>query len=147
MVKRPSITYNVTILTLPKEGTIAIKTAVKDADKMKRIIKSSLEDDKALDIVTINLAGKTDIADYMVIATGTSQRHLSALADHIVEKLRAAGYGHASVEGKGQSSWVVVDTIRILVHLFRADTRVFYNLEKMWQVPSARDIAVQAQTV
>ena len=99
---------------------------------MKRIIKSSLEDDKALDIVTINLAGKTDIADYMVIATGTSQRHLSSLADHIVDKLRAAGYGHASVEGKEQSSWVVVDTIRVLVHLFRADTRVFYNLEKMW---------------
>lgn len=95
---------------------------------------SSLDDDKAKDIVTIDLAGKSSIADHLVIASGTSQRHVSAIADHLMEKLKAEGMIGLFAEGKEQGDWVVIDAFDVIVHLFRPEVREFYNLEKMWNV-------------
>lgn len=102
---------------------------------MQRIAVSSLEDDKAEDITVIDLAGKTSISDFMVIATGRSNRHVAALAQHLVERLKKRGLVPLSVEGLAQSDWVLIDAGDVIVHLFRPEVRAFYNLEKMWSVP------------
>lgn len=102
--------------------------------KLKRLIEGSLDDDKAQDIVAIDLAGKSSLADYMIVASGLSQKHISTLARHLSEKLGAVGFGRVSVEGE-DSDWVVLDAGNIIVHLFRPEVRRLYNLEKMWALP------------
>lgn len=103
---------------------------------LRSFIQSSLEDGKAENIVTINLEGKTDIADYMIIATGTSNRHTSFLAESLVQKIRnVEPSGVASVEGAEEGNWVLVDAGNIIVHIFQPEYRTTYNLEKMWAVP------------
>jgi ribosome-associated protein len=104
-------------------------------EKLKRIIESSLDDDKAGNIVTIPLAGKSSLADYMVVASGTSQRHLKTLAEHIADKLRAIGFGSVAVDGFDSEDWMVVDAGDVLVHLMKPEARIAYSLEKMWGVP------------
>ncbi len=101
-------------------------------DKLKRLIKTSLDADKAHDIVAIPLTGKSSLADYMIIASGTSQRHIHTLANHLEEKLGAIGVPRLGVEGKKSEGWMVVDAGNIIIHLFRPETRRHYNLEKMW---------------
>ena len=96
-----------------------------------RLIESSLDADKAEEIVTIDLTNKTTIADYMVIATGRSQRQLAAMADHLVVKLKPQ-VGPIPVEGKDHGDWVLIDAGDVVVHLFRPEARAHYNLEKMW---------------
>lgn len=96
------------------------------------LVTSCLEDHKAEDIVTINLAGRCSFADSMVIATGTSHRHVSALADHLCQALKAVGVPRLAVEGLTQGDWVLVDAGDVVIHLFRAEVRSFYALEKMW---------------
>jgi len=91
-----------------------------------------LEDAKAEDIVTIDLAGKTSIADYMIVASGRSQRHVGAVADQLIEKLKEAGVRDTRVEGMPLCDWVLVDAGDVIVHVFRPEAREFYNLEKMW---------------
>ncbi|MDF1586310.1 ribosome silencing factor [Geminicoccaceae bacterium 1502E] len=104
------------------------------------IVTSSLEADKAIDAVVVDLAGKTTIADAMVVATGTSQRHLDTMAEKLVERLKAAGYKGVVAEGVGESSWVLIDAFDVIVHLFRAETRELYAIEKLWSVaPPARE--------
>jgi ribosome-associated protein len=98
-----------------------------------KAIEASLDADKAEDIVRIDLAGKSSMADFMVVATGTNARQLSAMADHLVEKLKATGRAHVPVEGRRQGDWVLVDAGDVIVHLFRAEARAHYALEKMWQ--------------
>lgn len=105
-------------------------------NKLKKIIEASLDSEKASDISVIDLAGKSSLADYMIVATGLSQKHLSALADRIVEKLEALGIKRVPVEGKAPTDWIVVDAGNIIVHLFRQETRNLYNLEKMWAMPA-----------
>ena len=85
-------------------------------------------------MTSINVEGKSDFADRMVIASGTSARHVSALADRVTDALKQAGYGHIPVEGKDTCEWVLVDAGNIVVHLFKPDARAYYNLEKMWSV-------------
>ena len=102
---------------------------------MQRIAVSSLEDDKAEDITVIDLAGKTSISDFMIIASGRSHRHVAAIADHLVERLKKRGMAPLSVEGMAQADWVLIDAGDVIVHLFRPEVRDFYNLEKMWSVP------------
>ena len=102
---------------------------------MQRIAVSSLEDDKAEDITVIDLAGKTSISDYMIIASGRSNRHVAALAEHLVERLKKRGLVPLSVEGLAQADWVLIDAGDVIVHIFRPEVRSFYNLEKMWSVP------------
>ncbi|MDX2259201.1 MAG: ribosome silencing factor [Hyphomicrobiaceae bacterium] len=91
-----------------------------------------LDEAKAEDIVTIDLAGKTTFGDFMVIATGRTDRHVGAIADNIQRMLKDSGEGHARVEGLEACDWVLIDTGDIIVHLFRPEVRDFYNLEKMW---------------
>jgi ribosome-associated protein len=97
-----------------------------------QIILDCLEDSKAEEITTIDLLGKTSIADHMVIASGRSDRHVGAVADQIVSKLRDEGHGNAKVEGLPLCEWVLIDAGDIIVHVFKPDIRSFYNLEKMW---------------
>jgi ribosome-associated protein len=85
--------------------------------------------------VTINLDEQSGIADYMVIASGTSTRHVSALATKLKERLEARGHKHVRIEGISQSDWVIVDAGDVVVHLFRPEVRAFYNIEKMWGAP------------
>jgi ribosome-associated protein len=96
------------------------------------LVLHSLDEDKAEEIVTIDLRGKTAIADNMVIANGRSQRQVSAMADHLMERVLAAGFKRCRVEGKRQADWVLIDCGDVVVHLFRPEVRTFYNLEKMW---------------
>ncbi|MCD6073441.1 MAG: uncharacterized protein K0Q70_324 [Rhodospirillales bacterium] len=102
------------------------------------LVTASLEDDKAQDVVVIDLSGKTDFADFMVIATGTSQRHVASMAEHLREKFKSAGQSRVPVEGLEQGDWVLVDGGDIVVHVFRADVRKFYELEKIWGTPAPR---------
>lgn len=102
---------------------------------MKAVIEQSLDADKAMDVVTINLDDQSALADYMIIATGTSTRHVSALAIKLREKLEARGHKNIRIEGLPQSDWVVLDAGDVIVHIFRTEVRSFYNMEKMWGAP------------
>ncbi len=106
------------------------------------LTRTSLENDKAQDIVVINLAGKTNFADYMVIASGSSQRQIAAMASHIKEKLKRAGLAEIPLEGADLNDWVLIDGRDVIVHLFRPEIRKFYALEKMWtgEVPNPGDV-------
>lgn len=96
------------------------------------LILQELDDDKAENVVTIPLAGKSDIADAMVIASGRSQRHVGAMADKVLRRLKDAGLGRARIEGKSACDWVLIDAEDVIVHLFRPEVREFYNLERVW---------------
>jgi ribosome-associated protein len=98
------------------------------------VIETSLDDDKAQAVTVIDLDGKSSIADYMVIASGTSSRQVISMADHLLEKLKQSGVRDATVEGLNQGDWVLIDAGDAIVHLFRPEVRGFYNLEKMWGV-------------
>jgi ribosome-associated protein len=91
-----------------------------------------LDDAKAEDIVTIDLAGKSTIGDFMLVASGRNDRHVGAIADQLQRKLRDAGHGRARIEGLDACDWVLIDTGDIIVHVFRPEVRDFYKLEKMW---------------
>lgn len=99
----------------------------------------SLEDAIAEEIVTIDLAGKTSMGDFMVIASGRSHRHVGAIADQLMRKLKEVRHSRAHVEGLESCDWVLVDTGDIIVHLFRPEVREFYNLEKMWSAERPKD--------
>ena len=106
------------------------KTGV--VENQLKTIQTVLEDAKALDIVVVDLAGKTAIADYMVVASGRSQRHVGAVADQVSRALREAGHGRPRVEGLPNCDWVLIDSADIITHIFRPEVREFYNLEKLW---------------
>ncbi|MHA1151923.1 MAG: ribosome silencing factor [Alphaproteobacteria bacterium] len=99
---------------------------------MLALVQASLDDDKAEEVAVIELAGKSTIADFMIVATGRSSRQVGAMADHIREKLKGAGVKGISVEGAARADWVLIDGGDIIVHLFRPEVRAFYGLEKMW---------------
>ena len=92
-----------------------------------------LADNKALDIVSIDLEGKSDIADFLVIATGTSNRHVSSLSENLITELKKDGIRDIKSEGINKSDWVLIDSGDVIVHIFRKEVREFYNLEKLWQ--------------
>ena len=102
---------------------------------MKKLIETALDEDKAEDVTTINLAGKSDFADYMIIASGRSQRHVSMMAEKLAERIKKEGFSLLSIEGQNGSDWVLVDCGDIIVHLFHPEARELYNLEKMWATP------------
>jgi ribosome-associated protein len=103
-----------------------------DVEAATRVVLNSLEDDKAEDILAIDIRGKSSFADMLVIASGRSARHVSALADHVLRKLKDAGVKEVRVEGLPQADWVLVDAGDVVVHLFRPEVRAFYNIEKIW---------------
>ena len=102
---------------------------------------SKLDDDKAQDIVLIDLRGKSPMADSMIVASGRSHRHVGALADHLLRTLKEQGLGRAKVEGLPHCDWVLIDAGDVIVHLFRPEVRMFYNIEKIWAVDSAHRTA------
>jgi ribosome-associated protein len=98
-----------------------------------------LDDAKAEHVVTIDIRGKSSIGDYMVIASGRSDRHVGAIAEQLQRKLKEEGHGRARIEGQPQCDWVLVDIGDIIVHVFRPEVREFYNLEKMWSAERPSD--------
>ena len=111
--------------------------------KLLNITKASLENDKAQDVVVINLVGKTSFADYMVIATGTSQRQVAAMAVHLKENLKSIGQQRVLLEGTDQNDWVLIDSGGVVIHLFRHEIREFYAIEKIWsgEMPESDEVA------
>ncbi len=126
------------VAAIPRTRKAVAKPAADKTPDLLKIVETSLDDDKAEDIVAIDLRGKSTIADYMVIATGRNSRQLAAMASHLDEKLTKAGIKRVSVEGKNQGDWVLLDGGNVVVHLFRPEVRTFYALEKMWgaEMPS-----------
>ena len=107
--------------------------------KMIDIVLQSLEDAKAEETVAIDIAGKSSLADHMVVTSGRSNRHVSAVADQVVKALRDNGFGKPRIEGLPHADWVLVDGGDVIVHIFRPEVREFYNIEKMWQADFAAD--------
>ena len=103
---------------------------------MLRTVLARLEDMKAEDSIVIDLTGKSSIGDYMVVTSGRSQRHVSAVADHVIKDIEEAGGPRVRVEGMRQGDWVLIDAGDVIVHVFRPEVRAFYNLEKMWSSKS-----------
>ena len=99
---------------------------------LKKIIIQTLDINKALDIVSIDLKDKSSMAEYMIIASGTSSRHIQALSEQVFEKLKKNGILNCKIEGKDSNEWKLVDGIDLIVHIFNPEKRKFYELEKMW---------------
>ncbi len=99
---------------------------------LKKEIINTLDSNKALDIVSINLEGKSSIADFMIIASGTSSRHIQSLSEQVFEKFKSNGIHNCKIEGKDSNDWKLVDGIDLIVHIFNPEKRKFYELEKMW---------------
>jgi len=110
-------------------------------DELLDFVLGQLDDDQAQDVVTIDLAGKSSIADYMVIASGRSTRQVASIAQKLAEKLKQSGYGPVKLEGLPAADWVLLDAGDIVVHLFRPEVRSFYNLERMWAFGDAPPVA------
>ena len=114
---------------------VAARRPRKEASTLERlqaVIVGSLEDDKAENIMTLDLEGKASFCDRMVIATGLADRQIAAMAEHLAEKLHAAGLKRVQVEGAGGADWVLIDAGDIVVHLFKPEARAMYGLERMW---------------
>jgi ribosome-associated protein len=107
------------------------------ATPLEEALLSRLDEDKAQDMVLIDLKGKSAMADAMIIASGRSHRHVGAIADHLLRTLKDQGLGKAKVEGLPHCDWVLIDAGDVIVHLFRPEVRTFYNIEKIWAVDSA----------
>jgi ribosome-associated protein len=118
-----------TLRSTPPSGFAAFRA---NPGNLLDVVLETLDDAKAEGIVSIDLKGKTSIGDQMVVASGRSHRHVGAIADNLVRKLKEAGFGKARVEGTPQCDWVLIDTGDVIVHIFRPEVREFYNLEKMW---------------
>jgi ribosome-associated protein len=103
-----------------------------EAEALHRLVLQSLDDDQAVETVSIPLAGKSSIADHMVIASGRSTRQVAAMAQKIAERLKKEGHGNARIEGLPAADWVLIDAGDVVVHLFRPEVRSFYNLERRW---------------
>ena len=103
-----------------------------DPDQILDMVTSSLDSDKAEDVLSIPLGGKSSVADYMVIASGSSSRQVAAMAEHLEFRLKQAGVEILGLEGMRQADWVLIDANDVIVHLFRPEVREFYGLERMW---------------
>ena len=101
---------------------------------LKKIILHTLDSNKALDIVSIDLENKSSMADYMIIASGTSSRHIQALSELVLKKFEINGIKNCKIEGKESNDWKLIDGIDVIVHIFNPEKRKFYELEKMWSV-------------
>ena len=123
-----------------KETHISKPHTACDADQILELITTSLDDDKAENILTIPLRGKSAIADYMVVASGASSRQVAAMAEHIEFKLKQNKIAILGLEGLRQADWVLIDANDVVVHLFRPEVREFYGLERMWANDAVEEI-------
>ena len=111
---------------------VTVSKSRPDADETLKIVRDRLDEMKAEDTITIDLRGKSSIADYMVVTTGRANRHVGAIAENVVKDLGEAGMKGVHVEGLPNCDWVLIDTGDVIVHVFRPEVRTFYSLEKMW---------------
>jgi ribosome-associated protein len=115
----------------PSPPPSAAEIQLDEARKLHALVMQSLDDDQAQEVVSIPLAGKSNIADFMVIASGRSTRQVASMAQKLAERIKEAG-GSARIEGLTNADWVLIDAGDVIVHLFRPEVRSFYNLERMW---------------
>ena len=106
--------------------------------ELKKLIEKTLDQNKAKDIIAINLKGKSSIADYMIIASGNSSRHIQSLSEMLLRKLQEEGVNQCKIEGKTSDEWKLIDAIDIIIHIFHPKKREFYALEKMWSDPLSK---------
>ena len=113
---------------------------MKKINQLKKEIENILNDNKALEIKSINLINKTSIADFMIIASGNSSRHIQALSEILLDKLRKKGINNCHIEGRNSKDWKLIDAKDIIIHIFHPEKRKFYNLERMWSelIPKER---------
>ena len=113
---------------------------INEIKKIKEEIENALNDNKAIDIKTIELRDKTSIADFMIIASGNSSRHIQALAEILMDKLKQKGFDNCHLEGKNSNDWKLIDAMDIIIHIFHPEKRKFYDLERMWSelIPKER---------
>ena len=123
-------------------GNVSDTSPGSGPDDLHQLVMSQLDDDQAQEIVSIPLAGKSSIADHMVIASGRSTRQVAAIAQKLAEKIKQAGFGPVRVEGLTAADWVLIDAGDVVVHLFRPEVRSFYNLERMWALGDETNAAV-----
>lgn len=134
--KKPAVTTKA-----PAKAASAKKPATKKpvADRLAvlcQALAKALDTNKAEDISTLNLKDKCSFADYMIVASGRSSRHVSALAHYVIDELKKSGQMPLSVEGRDTGDWVLIDAGAIVIHIFRPEIRQFYNIEKMWALPA-----------
>ena len=113
---------------------------IKEINQLKEEIENILNDSKAIEVKSINLKGKTSIADFMIIASGNSSRHIQALSEILVNKLKEKGINNCRLEGRHSNDWKLIDAIDVIVHIFHPEKRKFYDLERMWSelIPKER---------
>jgi ribosome-associated protein len=116
-------------------------TVGKGGDALLALVLKQLDDDQAQDVVTIDLAGKSSIADHMVIASGRSTRQVASIAQKLAEEVKKQGFGSARIEGLPAADWVLIDAGDVVVHVFRPEVRSFYNLERMWAFGDDKPVA------
>ena len=104
----------------------------KEINQLKREIENILSDNKALEIKSVNLKNKTSIADFMIIASGNSARHIQALSENLINELKKKGINNCRLEGRDSKDWKLIDAIDIIIHIFHPEKRKFYDLERMW---------------
>ena len=105
------------------------------AEILAKFVTDNLDENSAQDIIQIDIRGKSSVADFMIVASGRSNRHVGALSDYLLRELKAMGHKDLGIEGLEGCDWVLVDIGDVIVHIFRPEVRVFYNLEKIWAVP------------
>ncbi len=110
-----------------------------NSKKLSQLIIESLENDKAINIKTINLLNRSSLADYMIVASGSSTRQVGSMSQNLIKKLKNNGIKSRKPEGLSNSDWVLIDANEIIVHLFRPEVREFYKLEQMWEIPILHD--------
>jgi len=121
-------------VSVPRRGPRAARN---EAQEALEIVLGSLEESKAEDVVSIDVIGKTAVADYIVVASGRSHRHVGAISDHLLRDLKTGHVRGVRVEGLPHCDWVLIDAGDVIVHIFRPEVRDFYNIEKMWSVETA----------
>jgi len=117
------------------------------AETILALVEASLDDDQANDVTVIPLAGKTDIAEYMAVASGRSARHIDAMTDHLLVKLKSSGLRDVRSEGRENKDWILIDAGHVIVHLFRPEVRAYYDLEKLWESGVVEQDVNEASTV
>lgn len=125
-------------ITLTLEPTASDDTPDTDDSAAKALsdhIMSILEEHSAQDTILIDIRGKSSVADYMIVTSGRSNRHVSALSDYVQKSLRTLGHKSLGIEGKEANDWILMDVGDVILHIFRPEVRVFYNLEKIWSIP------------
>ena len=114
---------------------------MKEVEEVKNLVVKALEDLKAVDLTVLDVRGKSSVTDYMVIVSGTSARHLKAMANNVIVESKKAGIKPLGVEGEASNEWVLVDLVDVVVHIMLPETRDFYQLEKLWEAGSVDELA------